>query len=479
MIKNFTYFLFPSIIQALVGIIIIVPVTTFYLEPRDFGVIAILFVIMSPISAITSAPEWVLGGNYFQSDAKSRRTLVFNILIVDLLYRSIPVIIFWFLKDIILIFLKIENYENINLVYNLILFGTWLGLFWPTLSKLLIIQGNAKKHFFLEITKFIVGALITILSISYFKLGTISIILGFISTNIYSLILEIYFLKKEIFMSFDLIWIKRIFKISSRGISTSLTATLPSFIERFSIQNILGLTGLGFYIHAQIYSNSFKFLNKATNFAITKSSIKAYSNNDKKLISSIEKLLGIIFYILVLSGIMLTLFIGDIVNILTHGKFNESAKLVPLLYFLILFFFYGILPTQFLIAKSKSNTLFLSELIATLFSVAAIYYGVYYFGLKGAVVGVVISNLITQVMRKVVATKLGSKFIIDRYFWIGIIIYLIFYLIELIVDFNFISKIIIALTIFIIITYLLLKNIDIIKIKIKKLMNDIDSSNEI
>lgn len=445
-----------------ISILVIVPITTFYLDPYDFGVIALLFAITAPVHSITSAPEWVLGGHYYQSDKVTQKILVFNMMCIDFLLRTSIVIIFWLLGKKIIIFFELNSYENIYLLYYLVLLGTWLALFWTTASKLLIITGRGKYHFFWDTSKFLVGVFVTIISIAYFKLGTISIILGFAISNLYSIIFEIFYLKNYITLSYSNYWIKKIFTFIYLSSPLSLSSALLPLVERISIQSYLGLSNLGIYTHAQIYSNAFKFINKSAGHAVTKYSIIGYNNKDLAAIRNIEKLLKILFTILNLTGFLIILFIGDIINLLTHGKFNDSADLVPLLYMIIFSNFYGIMPRQCLIANSKKNTLFLSEFTFTIICAGIILLFTNILGLKGVIIAILLSNLCIQLWRRVKVMRLGYSLNIDSFFWVGIFTYLLFFYAIDNLGISFLYKIIICLFIISMILFILYKNLEII-----------------
>ena len=462
MIKNFIYFLIPSLLQIIISILIVVPITTYYLEPSDFGVIALLFAITLPVSIITSAPDWVLGGNYLQSDKYSQKVLVFNIMFIDFLLRTSLVIIFWVFGDNIITAFNIDTYENIYSLYNLVLIGIWFALFWTTVSKLLIITGRGRYHFIWDTSKFLIGVFVTIISISYFKMGVISIIYGFIASNLYSVIFELLYLRKNIAISFSNLWFKKILTFVYLSLPLNLSSALQPLVVRTSIQSYLGLFSLGIFSHAEVYSNAFKFTVKSAAHAVTQASITGYNNNDFKSISHIEQLLKILFILLNLVGFLIILFIGDIINLLTHGKFNQSADLVPLLYMLLFSNFYGIMPTQSLIAKSKKNILFLSEFIFTILSAVIILLTIDTLGLKGVVVTILISNICCQLCKRIASARLGYSSNIDSFFWIGIASYLMFYFTLDNLDLNLLYRLIISILIVLLLLLISFKNFTLI-----------------
>ena len=86
--KNFLYYLLPSVSIGIMSTFVIVPITTYYLDPKDFGVYAILTAVMMPIGPLASTGvTWVFAGNYYKIDETERKVLFFNILLLDVFLK--------------------------------------------------------------------------------------------------------------------------------------------------------------------------------------------------------------------------------------------------------------------------------------------------------------------------------------------------------------------------------------------------------
>ena len=151
---NFNLYLLPSVIQGGFGILVMVPITTYYLDPKDFGVVAILMALVAPLGSLASSgSSWVLGGNYFKLGKESCKELLFNLVLVDFVLKTIWVSLFWFVSQFILeMFIK-DFRPEFQWYFTLALMGVWSGMFWPTVSQLIILQGRAKLHFVIEISR--------------------------------------------------------------------------------------------------------------------------------------------------------------------------------------------------------------------------------------------------------------------------------------------------------------------------------------
>ena len=89
--RSFFWFLAPTVLQSVAGICVMMPVTTYYLDPADIGVAAILTALAMPIVPLASTGDsWVLSTHWHRSSVAGRRDLLFNLLIANLSLK-----VFW------------------------------------------------------------------------------------------------------------------------------------------------------------------------------------------------------------------------------------------------------------------------------------------------------------------------------------------------------------------------------------------------
>src|SRR5512145_729391 len=82
---------------------IMMPVTTYYLDPADIGVVAILTALAMPIVPLASTGDsWVLSTHWHHTSAAGRRDLLFNLLIANISMKVFWVAVFWFMSPILL-----------------------------------------------------------------------------------------------------------------------------------------------------------------------------------------------------------------------------------------------------------------------------------------------------------------------------------------------------------------------------------------
>lgn len=441
---NFIYFVLPSLLNAICSFLFIVPLTTYYLDPKDFGIFAILSAFVIPIGPIASVGvSWVLGGNYYKLNTTDRKCLLFNVIITEIALKSICILIFYFMSDWALPKL-ISHYKPIYLYYfKIILFATWLSSAWPSVSYFIVLSKKSKVHAFIEILQLIVRVFVLIICLYFLKLGLVSLFLAPFISNAASCLFQILFIRKYIILRFDKKWFKEIIKTGSPAIPANIAESIGNVADRFFIQKFSSLIELGIYSHSLSYNNLFKMMNKAFSRTFSPIALEVYLKN--KNTDRLKKITNGWYFLLTYFGILTSLFAKNIIDILTHGKFVTAFPLVTIWYITLLLFAYGMPYTQFLMTNKKVGILTRSQLASSIFLVFLSGLFIYLFGIVGASVSVVLSNLTTQLWRMFQARKLGCPSIGETNLIVSMIIIGIFYYFSLTVELSFLTNISIAI----------------------------------
>lgn len=458
--KNFLYYLSSSVVIGILGTFVMTPVTTYYLEPKDFGIFAIVNAIVMPIGPLSSTGvSWVLAGNYYRIEEKERSTLLFNLLVLDFVLRFFWVIVFWILSPLLLPVI-IKDFEPQYIIYfKLILIANLLTAIWPTISYFIVLQQKGKIYAMFEITPWVCGAIVTIVSLSVFNLKTLTLFLGPLVSGLTSFLLGLCYIKKYIKPAIVKRWMIEIFKVGTPSIPANLVEMLTNISDRYFIQKWINLSQLGIYSHSQSYKIIFTLGTKAFSRTFVPPLLEAFSKNTgtEKIEAQLKKWYGL----LGLAGVFITLFSYEIVNILTHGKFVGAAPLIPIWFYLVLSFTYGMPGSQFLFVEKRSTFIMYSGIIIGIIFIGITAYSVYRFGIIGAVISNVSSNFALQVVRNVYAKKLGAVSMGKRYFLIVTIIIAGIYTVNKLLALDILEKIFILMIIYIYI----LKQFDLINMK--------------
>ncbi len=72
--KSFLWFLLPTLLQTVVGVGVMVPITTFYLDPADIGTVAILTALAVLVIPLASTGDnWVLSTHWHATSEPGRK----------------------------------------------------------------------------------------------------------------------------------------------------------------------------------------------------------------------------------------------------------------------------------------------------------------------------------------------------------------------------------------------------------------------
>jgi O-antigen/teichoic acid export membrane protein len=413
--KNFFYYLLPSIIIGVLSALVMVPITTYYLNPKDFGIYAIVNAITMPIGPLASTGvTWVLAGNYYKIEGHERKTLLFNLLLLDFIFKLFWVVIFWLLTPWLLPAIVKDFEPQYEVYFKLSLIATVLTAFWPSISYFIVLQQKGRLHAIFEISQWIGSTLVTIVCLSILKLSTITLFLSPLASGAIMFILGLWYVKDHINPEINKKWLREIFKVGIPSIPSNLVEMATNISDRYFIQKWINLSRLGIYSHSMSYKNIFTMGTKAFSRTFTPFVLETYSNNldSKHLGQKLKKWYGL----LGIAGIFITLFSHEVVAILTHGKFVDAAQLIPIWFLLILSYTYGMPYSQFLFVHKKNTFMMYSGILISAVFIGITAFSVFTYGILGATVAIVLSNFAIQCSQMIYARMLGCARVGDNYF---------------------------------------------------------------
>jgi O-antigen/teichoic acid export membrane protein len=419
--SHFALYLLPAIVQMATAIIL-VPITTSFLDPADFGVFALVAAITLPVKAFAAAgAQWVIGGFYFHVEGAERRTLVFNVLAADIAIRSLFILLIYLMGEPILRAVVTEYHPAYLGYLHLALAATWAGSLWPTVSFLLTLQGRPRRFALLSLIQIAANIVVTVTCLVLGQ-GVKSLFLALLITNLISLILEVATVWSSVIFSLKVRWLREIFRTGIHAAPGGLAEMVNNMVEKVVIQRFEGLGILGLYSHSLLYQAIFKMFTSALNSTLSSHSLKIFSRNlDTALV---ERTMSLFYGMLAVIGVGVALFADELVSVLTHGKFADSSTLVEIWYLLAFSTFHAIPYATFLMARKRKRALMYTQLLPTLFGIGLMVAGAYYYGMAGVAWVIVLTNVGIQVARRWVAQQNGYQDIAERKFVEALSIYL-------------------------------------------------------
>ena len=145
--RSFLWFLLPTLLQTLIGVGVMVPVTTYYLDPADLGTVAILTALAMLVTPLaTTGDNWVLSTYWHATPEAGRKELLFNLLLANLGMKTLWVAVFWSLSPFLLPHLIRDYRPEYEQYFGLVLLGLLAGTLWGTLSPLMVIERAPISH---------------------------------------------------------------------------------------------------------------------------------------------------------------------------------------------------------------------------------------------------------------------------------------------------------------------------------------------
>jgi O-antigen/teichoic acid export membrane protein len=422
-----------------IGLFLMVPLTTYYLEPKDFGIAAVIGMLTGLITPLSSTGiSWVLSIHFYKTDERERGILFFNILFLDVSIRLFWGFIFWITAPHILPWI-ITDFETEYLLYfHLSLLGVLLSGLWPSISFVLTLKESAKEFAFVELIQQMVGISIAVVCLVILKLTTVTLFVIPIAAGLVSSLWGLWFVRAEISPQISKRWIYEVFHRGMPTIPVNLFESLCNSLDKYFIQRWVTLSQLGYYSHSQSYRSLMIMVSKAFTRTFVPRALQVYSHDDST--ATIEKSLRLWYGLLGISAVFVILFSRYIIDILTHGKFIAAAPLVPLWFMITFSLAYGLPYSQYLYVHKQTRFLFYSSIITNSFSLGMIAFLIFKFGILGAVTGAVMSHFLVQVVNRIYSGKLGCEPIAENDFIFIVCFVLTLYIVCIFLHFGFFAR---------------------------------------
>ncbi len=419
--KNYLLYLLPSFIQGGVGLLM-VPVTTFFLNPADIGLVALLMAVAMPVRAFSPAgAAWVIGGNYFNTTEVGRRAMLFSVLVFELILRSFLILLLFVAGEPALRWLVTDYRSEYRHYLNLVLAASLAGSLWPTISYLMTVQNKPRALAIFSLVQTAVGALTTIVCLVVLRMGVESLFLAMLASACISLAMELLYVSRFIEFSVERKWLRETVRTGFLSAPGGLAEVVSNMIDKMSVQHWSGLGTLGLYNHSQNYQAIFKMITSAFSSTLTTESLKIYSQGLDP--APLERKFSVWYGILAILGVGVALFSDNVISFLTHDKFTDAAPLV-LIWFLLVFSVSHAIPyALFLMAQKCNRVLMYTQLIPTLVGIGLLAVCTYAYGVFGAAWAIVLTNVMIQASRYLAAYRMGYRGLAERRFIEALVVF--------------------------------------------------------
>jgi O-antigen/teichoic acid export membrane protein len=422
--KNFLFFTLPSVFNVFIGILLL-PLYTQILGPEEYGLIAIITTILGLVLSLSdNGSGWVLASNFHEKKLDLREI---NFLLISSSFsvKILLIAVFYFFGNEIISFVG-RSYQDVGLIYNIILFSFVFTLFDSVALSYMILSEEAKSHMFSQVISAVLYNITLYISLFSFDLGVMSLVNGLLVSRIFLFLYFFAYMQKKIKISFN----KKIFNevrvVGFPAVFKTTSAYILSNIDKIFIQQLASISTLGIYDFGLKFKSLQDMVSKSFSRVYGAYFYKTYKDLDHKEHMQISDIWLAFNFLL---SVLVFFFIDNTINFLTNGKFNEASIFVQLFFVSSIInahsLFYGLI----LIAERQTKFVTIASIYIGILSSVSIYFSIIFFGVIGVLYVFNIASLtyllvyIFRVKNKIAVVFNNWKFTIYLFMAIFLLIF--------------------------------------------------------
>lgn len=393
-----------SALTRLTGFILI-PVYARYINPAEFGILAIFLLVMSILQILYGMGIHAAFLRFYY-DCKTglqKRKLMGTVIIFLLLMSIIFSFILllnqrWILKVIF----DTEQYEY---HFSILILNIVFELFFLSFLELLRAKEMPLKYIIFSVNKFILSLLLNILFIIYYKRGFLGVLEGGMLASLVSLIFIYFNQMKSVKVSLNYSTLKEMMKYGLPFVPANLCSLILTSSDRYLLKMFSSYSEVG------LYSMGYKFgliinifLIMPFNLAWPTQIINISKKENAKEIFA--KVMTYVILIATLCSVSLIVFIQDIYKIVLTPEYFASYSIVQFIAFSYVFqgiYCVGILG-MFIRKKTKPQLVIFS--IAAILNLVLNFIFIPRWGMHGAAIATFLSYLVIPILTYYYSQKL-------------------------------------------------------------------------
>ncbi|MFN4234161.1 MAG: lipopolysaccharide biosynthesis protein [Bacteroidia bacterium] len=392
---SFLYAIGPQIPR--LASIFILPLTTAYLTPKDYGISALLMAYTGAISALKDLGIVILLVNYFYQRKLKWVILWRRLYGYILLWTPFYLIIQSFIIYLALPSDEIDNFYIILLIYAI----TNLIFDYPILFASRYLQFSQRPLPIALITAIVglVAVILNYITIVEYKMGYMGWIVSSFLASFISFIFYGYytFIKLNLWPVFkiQIVHVKNLLKITIPVIPHNYSSYLLNTSDRLILNSYnVSITQIGKYNLAYSFASYFEVFTTAVGMAVSPMYSQMFSSNSENKNKSIKKFTYLLQYIFIAIAFLASLWIYEIFNLLISNQDLKEAYL----YCPILIMSFAAKPfywssINLLIYHTKTNKLWRITFIGGIINILLNIILIPIFGVWAAVINTFITNM--------------------------------------------------------------------------------------
>ena len=415
--KRFSLFLLPSVFQGTISLLIL-PITTHILGPKDYGVFALVISFTSFGTMIaTFGSGYLLSMHYPLADEHGKRQLISTFIVSGIVVSVLFSFLFltgWFIAAKTSKNLFSIPYSGIVLALATMV----LSVPWSIASDVIILEGKAKFYAVLTIAQSAVSALAVTAGLYIFKLELLSLFFAGTMGAIVAFAGAVVTLRQHLRLVVSGKWLKEMLKLGAISGFGSIMENIQLISERYLLSVYSGLSQLGIYSHSQQYRSLVSMPVKAVANAMWPITLSE-AHEDKRLFLRTAKGWNIVYIGITVAGLFFALLGKDIIDLLTNNKFGEAYAYATLWMLFILVQNIGKTQTGILFAGGHGALY--GKITAVSFSMGTGFIVIFvpFVGATGALLALIASQIILRLLIQIYSNRLHKTIFLDLWVLIG------------------------------------------------------------
>jgi O-antigen/teichoic acid export membrane protein len=415
-IQRFAYFLSPGIVQAAIGVALL-PLSTFILNPEDFGAFALVLAVTSFLSIFgTAGAGYILSEHHRVLASIQGARLVSTLVWMSLLVGSFLAVCLAFAWPMGARYSAVLESIDQTSVY-LAAVAMVLALPWSITVELLRIDGRAHWYAIVTIAQVFVSAATLLVCLYWFSLGLTSLFVSTVAGSFVMFVGAAGALRKILTPTVDLTWLGRIVSTARGTILGNLAESSYGLIERNVLSANQGLFSLGIYAHSQQYKAMASLPVSAIGNAAWPVALRE-ANGDRAFPRT-GAAWRVAHIALMLLGIVLATMGSHAIDLLTHGKFTTAYVLATLWVVYLIAQHTGKPQTATLYAHGKGAVYARIVTVSNVVGTAMLFLLIPALGVYGAFVAALTQQLVMRSIVHVAARRVATAPFQDYWAVIG------------------------------------------------------------
>lgn len=402
--RHFALFLLPSVWRALIGFLII-PLTTYRLEPADFGLFALAAAFVGIATGASSLGSSQLLSAHLPIIAREdAEELVSTLFVFSLLVAGL------FSAGSFLIWpLLVQNFPEIGSAPNelkwIVSIAVLFSAPWSLAAAVATITGGAKGFATITILEASAAAGATLVTLYSLDLGALSLHIGLAAGAAVSAASSVVYLRKFFSIRIRRKWLVESARVSAISLAGSLTERVQVLFERYALSAYVGLSEVGLYSHGQQYQGLARMSMKAWLNALWPLALEE-ARQTHPTFHRFLSVFAVSQLFLGLAGVAMATLGQDVIRLLTHGKFISSHLLASFLLIIVQVEYMARPALALLVAKGRYMDLQKPLVISLVIAMVLVFPLTSLFGLNGTLATAFIQCVVYRLLLAYAANRL-------------------------------------------------------------------------